>query len=275
MSQPTVRIVTVTPAMARAWLAANTNNRTLSEATVRAYRRDMLEGRWLFAADPIRFSDAGTLLDGQHRLEALAGCPDDTEVTFLVATKLPRETQMVMDQGRRRRPGDQLTLLGAKDANIVAAGIRLHLTHDRDLLFRDTREQRFAISAPEIQSWFLENRELVEQASSLPVRCSDAPPSVAYCAALMFLNVHGADITQEFFRLLGAGAGEGHPINALDKRLQRIRRSKVKASSREFLALFIQAMNAWREGRTITKFQMPRGAKWTADTYPRLRAVAS
>ena len=36
----------------------------------------------------------------------------------------------------------------------------------------------------------------------------------------------------------------------------------------------IQAMNAWLDDRTVTKFQLPRGAKWTDETFPRLRRIA-
>lgn len=265
------QIIVATPAMAKGWLNANKRNRTISELTVNKYRGDMIAGRWQFAADPIRFDIDGNLLDGQHRLSALADCPASTRVQLLIISGLPAETQLIMDQGKRRSPGDQLSLLGVKDANVVAAGVRLFIAHETGLMFRDNHMAQVSITNAQMEAWYMLHTDLVEAASSVGhLKASDAPPSVAFCAALMFINVMDLEATQEFFRLLAVGAGEGHPINTLDKRLQRIRRERLRVSPRDYLALFIQAANAWREGRRVSKFQKPHGARWTADTYPKL-----
>lgn len=266
------KVIDVTSNLAAQWLTHNRRNRNLSPTTVAKYRRDMQTGRWQFAADPIRFDPDGNLLDGQHRLTALAECGPGTTIPMLVVYGLATATQLIMDQGKKRRPGEQLSLLGVKDSNIVAAGIRLYLAHQSGLMFRDTHVQQVEITTAEMEQWYALHTDLVSLASSVGhLRASDAPPSVDYCAVLLFINAMGYDQTQEFFRLLAVGAGEGHAINALDKRLQRIRREKLRASQRDYLALFIQAANAWREQRIVSKFQMPRGAKWTKDTFPQLR----
>ena len=274
-TKPTIQITQVTPAMARAWLTHNTHNRNLAETVVARYHADMIEGRWQFAADPIRFDTTGRLLDGQHRLHALATCPDTVTIPLLIVTKLPAETQKVMDQGRKRTAGQQLGLFGVKDANVVAAAVRLLLAHDSGLLFRAQGLQVNTITTTRIQEWVADNAALVEQASAVPgYRVSTCPTSVSFCAALMFIQHIGTEPTIEFFRLLHAGTAEGHPINALDRRLRRIKDYKLKMSSRELLALFIQAVNAWLEGRSLTKLQVPRGGVWTATNFPRLRAVS-
>lgn len=272
MTNSTAIIATVTPAVAKEWLAKNTRNRALNEPTVAKYRRDMLAGQWQFAADPIRFSNAGALLDGQHRLTALATCPDSTTISMLVVTGLPEETQLIMDQGKRRTPGDQLSLLGVKDSNVAAAGIRLYIAHETGMLFRDqsARNAERPTNA-HMEAWYQLHTDLVDAVGSISrLKESDAPPSVAFCAALMFVNAYGVTWTQEFFRLLAVGAGEGHPINALDKRLQRVRRERLGLAPRDYLALFIQAATTWRQGRTISKFIRPAGARWTRDTFPTL-----
>ena len=269
-----IRVMPVTPAEARKWLAFNTHNRPVSQIAVDKYRSDMIAGRWQFAGDPIRFDVEGRLLDGQHRLHALATCPDDVTLDLLIISKLPADTQTVMDQGRRRTPGDQLGLLGVRNAVVAGAGIRLFLAHESGLMFRDSHAQS-GITTTRIERWYIDNAELADAAIDVPfLTASDAPPSVAMCAALLFTDRYGLAKATEFFRLLHAGAGEGHPINTLDKRLQRYRRERIKATPRDTLALFIQAMNYWLDGQTITRFQMPRGAKWTADNYPRLRVLA-
>lgn len=272
---PTVHFVDVSPAMARQWLPKNVRNRKLRPIAISRYRSDMIAGRWLFTGDAIRFDVAGNLLDGQHRLLALEGCPENTRIRFLVITKLPTESQNVMDQGIRRTPGDQLGLHGIKDANVVAAGARLFMAHESGLLFKDAHAQQSSVTTVAIEEWVRTNPDLVEAANTIPNhRLAACPPSVSFCAAMLFVDRIGVEFATEFFRLLHAGTGEGHPINTLDRRLRRIKDSKIKTTPRDFLALFIQAMNAWLDDRTVTKFQLPRGAKWTDETFPRLRRIA-
>lgn len=272
VATPDVELVHVNPALAREWLTRNHRNRTVSELTVNRYLNDMVAGRWQYAADPIRFDIAGNLLDGQHRLTALARVADpDLTVPMLVVRNLPTDTQLIMDQGKRRTPGDQLSLLGVRDSNVVAAGIRLIIAHETGAMFRDSHVKQVATTNAHMEAWYAAHTDLVSAASEIrSLKASDAPPSVAFCAAMLFIPAMGTEATQEFFRLLSVGAGEGHPINALDKRLQRIRRERLKVTPRDHLALFIQAANAWREGRKVAKFQKPRGAKWTVESFPKL-----
>lgn len=273
---PTIRVVNVTPAIAKAWLKHNTNNRNLSHITVSRYANDMAECRWEFAADPIRFDDNGALIDGQHRLHAIAAQPAGFSIPMLVVTKLATSAQMVMDQPKVRTSGDQLALVGIRDTNVVAAGIKLYLTHKMGMLFRDNKAANATITKALIVEWAQGNIGIVEAASSVPkLRASDSPPSVSYCFALMAVQEYGVEWTTEFFRLLAEGAGAGHPINTLDKRLQRTRRERIKAPQRDILAWFLMAANAWEEGRRIHKFQAPRGGKWTEESYPTLGRTAA
>lgn len=275
-STPVARVVSVNAVMARDWLTRNINNRKPRDVVVQRYRNDMTEGRWLFAADPIRFDQAGNLIDGQHRLMALAGLDDSFAVDFLVVTKLATVAQAVMDSGTIRLTSDQLTIAGFKDTAAAGAGIKLYLTHETGMLWRDNKAASAVVTKAAIVGWAQTNHALLDSAISVPLlRANDAPPSVSYCAAIMFVQNIGHDNTVEFFRLLHEGAGAGHPINALDKRLQTVRRTRQKVPQRDMLAWFIVAANSWIEGRELTKLQAPRGAKWTKDTFPQLKVVAA
>lgn len=261
-------IVMVTPDMARRWLASNTHNRKVRQQTVARYRTDMEAGLWAMAADPIRFDRNGVLLDGQHRLIALSELPDVVSIPFLVVRGLPPESQGVMDQGSKRTPGDQLALAGIVNANSVAASVKKFIIWRSGVLFRDTKLQQ--VTAPQIEAWVAERSGDVDFLNSIwgLVRQNDAPPSVAGAAALAFGEIDpGA--CERFFTLLARGAGgEGHPITTLDKRLQRIRRDGQKMPDRDYLALFILAWNAWRGDRQMSKFQRPRGGRWSEDNFP-------
>lgn len=272
----TSAVVYVDSAMARRMLTRNTRNRPVAATVVERYRRDMANDRWIYAADPIRFADDGTLLDGQHRLMALAALGDEQGVSlpFLVVRGLSRDSQLVMDQGRKRTAGQQLSLLGVKDANVVAAGVKLHLIRKSGLMFRDNTIASLEISSAAIEQWVTGHEEIIDGINGMirDLKSNDAPTSVAYAAAIAFWEIN-PDLCREFFRLLRAGAGESHPINSLDKRLQKDRRDKVKLSTRELLGMFFQTWNLWREGRTTTRLQRPAGGHYTATTFPKLLAA--
>lgn len=272
-SKITHNVVVVDREMAQRWLGKNLHNRKVRAARVGQYQRDMIEGRWLFAGDPIRFDTNEVLLDGQHRLLALAGSPTPLAVPFLVIRGLPPEAQAAMDQGSKRTAGDQLGMRGVKNAVNVGAAVKLFITWERGLLFRDFKIAHAQISTPLIEEWVVDHAAEVErlQDSLHHIRSSDSRPSVGGAACLIFDRLD-SEATREFFRLLATGAGtEGHPINALDQRLRRMRKQQVAVTEREGLALHIQAWNAWRGGRQLTRFQRPKGGNWTVNNFPEPR----
>lgn len=65
-------IVEVSPELAKEWLKSNTFNRKVSPSTVNRYARDMASGQWRLNHQGIAFDGHGVLVDGQHRLEAVA-----------------------------------------------------------------------------------------------------------------------------------------------------------------------------------------------------------
>lgn len=267
-SKITHSIVMVSPSMAERWLANNVRNRKIRQRTVVRYRSDMEAGRWSMAADPIRFDTNGHLIDGQHRLTALSELPDIITIPFLVIRGLPSESQLVMDQGVKRTPGDQLALAGVRNASNVAASVKKFIIWQNGLLFRDTKVQQ--VTAPQTSEWVEDHPGEVEVFNRLNhlIRQNDAPPSIAGAAAIAFARID-TEACERFFTLLARGAGgEGHPITTLDKRLQRTRREGLKMPDRDYLALFILAWNAWRGGKSMSKFQRPRGGRWSEENFP-------
>ena len=110
-----VSFVQVTPAQARDWLIKNNKgNRKMRETTVEAFARDMRNGDWLLNHQGIAFNAEGVLLDGQHRLAAVAesGLPQ----WFMVSTGWPdatkKQTRLMdtVDRGAARSIADVLGL---------------------------------------------------------------------------------------------------------------------------------------------------------------------
>lgn len=111
-------IVKVTPELASAWLALNTDNRKLRPTHVRALSDAMKRGEWMVNHQPVALN--GTrLLDGQHRLTALikSGLP---YVEMSVITGAPSDSFKTIDIGAKRGIGDILRA----DKRVVE-GVRL------------------------------------------------------------------------------------------------------------------------------------------------------
>lgn len=117
-------IKTITPEMARDILSNhNGNNRPIRKSHVDTLARAILRGEWQLNGDSIRFLNDGSLADGQHRLAAIvqAGIPAQT----IVVRGLESNAFTTIDKGVKRTSGDTLSLAGNKNANCLAASLRL------------------------------------------------------------------------------------------------------------------------------------------------------
>lgn len=100
------RITRVTPGIALKWLERNTINRPLRPSVVEGYKTAYQRGEHILTHQGIAFSTDGDLLDGQHRLTAIAQMPQSFGVDMLIATDLEPKAFMVLDQGLKRSPSD-------------------------------------------------------------------------------------------------------------------------------------------------------------------------
>jgi hypothetical protein len=116
-----VEVMTISPDQAKAWLAANTNNRNLRVRLVKKYSSDMIAGAWHLTHQGIAFYDDGSLCDGQHRLAAIVAA--NTPVEMTVAHDIPRGSGKVIDGHAARQVHDALRIGGAPkwiDKDVVA-----------------------------------------------------------------------------------------------------------------------------------------------------------
>lgn len=262
-------VVLVSPDTAKRWLKANAKNRPIDEPTVLMYAQQMVDGLWQFAADPIRFNDRGELSDGQHRLTAITVA--DITLPFLVIRGLQPETQRVMDQGRKRTPGNQLYLSGIKHANNVAAAARQLILIDNGMMFRDSKQQRRYTSAAHIEQYIADHPEVSEITNEVIKYATriDSRPSIVLTFAVLACRKYNVETVAGFLRDVAtlASLPAGHPAHTLDRRLRSIRKNREQLTARELLALFIQAFNAYTGARRITQFLRPSGG-WNVHNFP-------
>lgn len=98
--------VKVTPAMARKWLENNGSNRRLRETFVVYIMDEIKQGKWMLTHQGIALSTNGKILDGQHRLTAIARLGVTLEMW--VATDCEWETALgfPVDHGEKRTIAD-------------------------------------------------------------------------------------------------------------------------------------------------------------------------
>jgi hypothetical protein len=112
----------ITPELAADWLE-NRNlsaNRNLSEHVAAKYAKAMSEGRWLFTHQGIAFDTEGWLIDGQHRLRAVA--ISGVTVEMFVVPGCDAATFAVLDNGFKRQAHQLIDVHGAP---VVAAAARI------------------------------------------------------------------------------------------------------------------------------------------------------
>lgn len=266
----THRVVSMTPEIAADLLRRNSNNRPIRDVITNNYLSDMRAGKWKYAGDPIRFAEDGTLLDGQHRLTAIAAMPSGWSTQVLLIEGLPTSAQLVMDQGRKRSPGQQLHLLGYANAHYLAGTVRTLIEWRNGLMFRDS-SQKSVVTTSRIQEFVEENPHippLVNEARQRVISCYMTPSVVA----AFYIEAASIDkeMADEFLTQLAEGTGlkPGSPILALRERAIRGKAERRKDSDRNQLGLLIRAWNQHLSGQTVTKMQLPKGGTFTADTFP-------
>jgi len=125
-----VETVELTPEDAQKLLNASqgSRQRVLRKSLVERIEHAIRTGQWRETHQPIALNADGVVIDGQHRLTAIARA--DRPVMVMIARGVPDETFDVIDTGAARGPSDVLTLGGFTNAAQLAAAVRMMLAYD-------------------------------------------------------------------------------------------------------------------------------------------------
>lgn len=251
---PRIDVLTVTPAIAREWLARNTSNRNIRIHKADEFARDMIAGTWRMNGDTIRFAADGTLLDGQHRLTAVVKA--GVSVQMIVVTGLANDTQATMDAGTKRTTADAFHLAGEKHAVNLAAVIRRSWAwkrgdHKLSMNLSPTNAESAA---------FLAANPALRRSAEISARVKN---QYKYASAAVFGTAHFLfnEISPDDATYFAARLGDGacgvvhHPILTVRARLLANSESKKRIYEHIQLALYIQAWNAMRAGRNPVRFR--------------------
>jgi hypothetical protein len=263
----------ITPARAAELLAANTTNRPLSRATVRAFAEAMRRGEWLVTHQGIAFDVNGVLVDGQHRLAAIIDADRPVELTMF--TEVGEGTFDVLDIGKRRTAADVLAIEGEKNSILLAAMVRIVW------LYQNRADLNWSGGAAAVS-----NHQVVQTLEAHP-KLRDFLGVGEHIASATGMIKSGAgaasylveqatkrtDLTGWYDGIIdGAGLGKGDPRLQFRRVMFNMTRKQAgqpmrRRDTREHVALYLKAFNAWHTGETLPHLRfssreaMPRIAK--------------
>lgn len=252
-------VVTVTPVTAKQWLdgATEFKNRSIKDAVVLKYSRDMQNGVWQLNGETIKFASrngSAVMIDGQHR--ALACIKSGENFTSLVVFGVDEETYESMDSGTVRQPADFLQRSGSQYVHSVVAAARMifadkvtgnPMTRSRSSIGTNQEILEIVAATPELEQSAIAVYKIAGGHSKL------LTPSLAAYLFYRFGQVD-AGWRDLFFGGLYRGVGlvEKSPILVLRNRLIDDLTSVKKTTLPVKAALTIKAWNAFVEGREIS-----------------------
>lgn len=262
---PQYKAMEITPDLAEKWLTQNTHNRNLRDKAVLAYARDMEAGNWAENGEAVKFAKDGTLLDGQHRLQAIA--LSGVTVKMLVVTGLEGGTQETMDDGRKRTLSDALHLRNETNSVILGSLLRRALMWEMGQ-YRNTGA--YTPTNTECLTYLLHHPDVRASASAAASlrKPSRLPASVLGLTHWLFSRLDDED-AEWFFERLGSGVGlqQYHPVWTLRKRAAEIAESSGRVPEDMLLAFVIKAWNAYRDGDELRLLRFKPGGA-TPEKFP-------
>lgn len=262
-----MQVVSVTPEIARKWLGRNAGNRPLKMAHVARLASAIRNGKWKLTGDPVRFSDTGKLIDGQHRLQAIV----DAEMTVqcVVMHGLNDDIFDVIDSGSPRSKADavfiQYGLPVAKSGLLAStAGLAYQYANGSPSF-------KGKVPSDELLKYIGANPDLVDAVSHIYDTTPHENPVAKSIAAAFYFFACRKDpaLAESFIVRFMVGAVEGANDNLLYLRnfCFNARAARRPIQSSEIFGRLIIVWNSERRGKPI-KHQTNIRVR-TEDAYPR------
>lgn len=260
-SKAKTEIVLVTPQVALEWLTKNTRNRPVRKFHVVDLAGRMKRGEWHMNGESIKFSVNGTLLDGQHRLEAIL--ESECSVELMVVYDLPEETYETLDTGIKRTTADYFALQGEKYYKQLSGGLRyLFCFLGRKGSFKDkcTNTQLKEV---------LELHPNIRQSIEKGVKAKLLTIGISIALHYIFSTVDAEKADTFFSRLAdGIDLSAGDPILQLRQRLLDAPRGFTMSKEME-AALTIKAWNLYVTGERSANLRWRQSGN-TPETFPEI-----
>jgi len=241
-------IETIDAPKAKKMLATNTNNRPLNERNLTKIANAMRLNHWEFNGDPIRLSEDGDLLDGQHRLSAIIQV--DAALPFAVIRGLKPSVFHTIDTNQPRTATDVFAINGEDNASSLVAALRFV-----DLAIHSYHTNRHSNIQMEIM---LEEhpriRDSVAYIQGFKTTALKVPARVLYGYHYL-MSAKDSTLADAFFAklLTGENVMANEPVFVLRNTLiaNATRRRSTAFTAKYIAAILCKAWNFTRRGRAI------------------------
>lgn len=251
----------------------DSTNRKASKSLVTDYSVLMLTGEWYLSPQPIilsaRDEEAMTsgqieeMIDGQQRLKAVVLASQqqpDIAVPFMLCFDAPTAAKWLLDQGKKRQPGDFLRMSGETSPGSLANALRILYALEELRPFTTINRWRHVKLTPQQQAAFLAKHASLRQGLEIARGMKTLiMPHIGGVLFYLMAREYGPFKAQQFFNGLASGAN----LSTDDSRLKvrefislknsPVRGPRYRWDGFEQLALLISAANAWLVGETDYK----------------------
>lgn len=263
--KPSISEETITPQIAGTLLGTMRGNRPLRRKAVERYAREMIAGKWRLNGEAVKVSNAGRLIDGQHRLNAviMANIP----VQMFVVRGVDDDAMVTLDTGVGRTYADVGAIRGT-DAHRLTGQIARWW-------------YKYLQGSPTVgwQPTFQELDHIVEGHQGIPesaafigklrVVRSRCIPAVQGFVHSYVTEMWDRELADLFMHTLNDGTGlkVDDPVYLLRRRLVDDD-SKGRIEGSYVLALTIKAWEAWITGQSLKSLRW-RSTGESAEPFPR------
>lgn len=255
---PIAFVLKITSDLAEYMLRFNrAENRSVGEKRSLHYRRLIRDGYWMLNGETIIVDWAGHVMNGQHRLIALAQSPG-AYIETVVVFGIDPAAFATLDNGARRSVADVLHSSGEQGSHTLGAVASLYWRYQRNIHTYYGVPYPAALDVQETIEQFPSLRESARRARLTAIRRLLAP-SVAGCAHFIFSTIDPI-LADRFYDDLESGADleSDNPVLQVRSILLGFRAGKGKREPHEQMANLIKAWNLYYTGRRVKRLQWNR-----------------
>lgn len=254
-------IFKVDPVMATEILHKNNHNRPISDLAGKRYAKMMRDGKWQFNGEPIIIGEDGSLIDGQHRLQAIIDSKATLEM--VIVKGINKSAYKTIDIGKKRTGADALATHNKdyrKNSAVIAAAVHNIKEFDDDGRWKDERGRR--CSHEELID-FVEKNKSVLRSVEFTASLTGAKKLIPFSAlaALHFLfSRKDVNMCESFFHKLNTGENlrKNDPALLLRNRLIEMRHMGGVFRTREVVPYILKAWEILRDGREVEKLRIDK-----------------
>lgn len=254
------RVETITPVLAEEYLRHNKKNRQLRKNLVSYYAKQMKDGQWMLNGEGIIFNEEGILVDGQHRLAAVA--ESGVNVEMLVVRNADKDSFSTIDSGLSRKTSDIFFVKGIPNGTNISSIISRYfkLTINWTLSTRVTsRKGSNTCSRQDLLNEYSKDEDFWQEIMRFAKSCYKSLRIMstcdvgAYTAYLIKVKGHDRDKVYNFFdEVLKKDIPINPMLAAYRRRLMNDRLATTHMSGMYRQQLLIKVWNYYVEGKTTT-----------------------